>query len=144
MSDYDEQHSRIKSVFNLAEIPEVTGKSLQHYFKWLRLKLTYPCILTGIESMGYFNWEERYEFGYGNPKDYEKTKKERGSYQENYELQELDNAKVEEEWDILVTVVRVSDKKQFIIPLSELQATDESSENHQLLNDYTVWCVNWR
>ena len=144
MSDDDEQCSRIQSVFSLAEIPEVTEKTLEHYLKWLKLKLTCPCILTGIESMGYFSWEEQYEFGYGNLKDYEKIKKERGSYKENYKLQELDDAKVEKEWDILVPVVKVSDKKRFIIPLSELQAADESSENYQILNDYTVWYVNWR
>lgn len=144
MSDYDEQYSRIKSVFNLAEIPEVTEKNIKHYFGWLKLKLICPCILTGIESMGHFSWEEQYEFGYGNPKDYEKIKKERGSYKENYELKELDNAKVEGDWDILVSVVRVSDKKKFILPLSELQAADENSKSYQLLNDYTVWYVNWR
>jgi hypothetical protein len=68
MSDYDEQSSRIKSVFNLAEIPEVTEANLENYFGWLKRKLTFPLILTGVESMGYFSWEERYEFGYGKKK----------------------------------------------------------------------------
>ena len=144
MSAYDEQSSRIKSVFTLAETPEVTEANLEHYFGWIKHKLTFPLILTGIESMGYFSWEERYEFGYGNQKDYERLKKERGSYKESYELKTLDNAKIEEDWDILVPVVRVSDKRRFTIPLSELQAADENSENYQLLNDYTVWYVNWR
>ena len=143
MSDYDEQSARIQSVFNLAEISEVTEENLDHYLKWLKGKLKVPCILTGIESMGYFSWEERYEFGYGSQKDYERIKKERGSYHEQYELKTLDKAKVEEDWDILAPVVRVSDKKRFTIPLSELQAADKSSENYQLLNDYTVWYVNW-
>lgn len=144
MSDYDEQSSRIKSVFKLAEIPEVTEANVEHYFGWIKRKLMFPLILTGIESMGYFSWEERYEFGYGNQKDYERLKKERGSYKESYELKTLDNAKIEKDWDILVPVVRVSDKRRFTIPLSELQAADENSENYQLLNDYTVWYVNWR
>ena len=146
MSDYDERCARIQSVFQLDEIPEVTEKHLVHYFQWLKRQLTFPCLLTGIESMGYFSWEERYEFGYGSPKEYEKTKKKLGSYQENYELKSLDNAKIGGDWDsdILASVVRVSDKKQFTIPLSELQAVAESSENYQLLNDYTVWYVNWR
>ena len=143
MSDYDEQSARIQSVFNLAEISEVTEENLDHYLKWLKGKLKVPCILTGIESMGYFSWEERYDFGYGSQKDYERIKKERGSSHEQYELKTLDKAKVEEDWDILAPVVRVSDKKRFTIPLSELQAADNSSENYQLLNDYTVWYVNW-
>ena len=144
MSDYDEQSSRIKSVFNLAEIPEVTEANLENYFGWLKRKLTFPLILTGVESMGYFSWEERYEFGYGNKKDYERLKKERGSYKESYELKTLDKVKIEQDWDILVPVVRISDKRRFTIPLSKLQAADENSENYQLLNDYTVWYVNWR
>ena len=144
MSDYDEQSSRIKSVFNLAEIPEVTEANLENYFGWLKRKLTFPLILTGVESMGYFSWEERYEFGYGKKKDYERLKKERGSYKESYELKTLDKVKIEQDWDILVPVVRISDKRRFTIPLSELQAADENSENYQLLNDYTVWYVNWR
>jgi hypothetical protein len=143
MNDYDEQCSRIQSVFELGKIPEITEKNLGHYLRWLKLKLTFPCILTGIESMGYFSWEERYEFGYGSPKDYEKLKRERGSYKESYELQTLDKATVYKDRDILVPVVRVSDKKRFTIPLSELQASDKNSENYQLLNDYTVWYVNW-
>jgi len=145
MSDFDEQCARIQAIFpNFPEIPLVTGKCLEQFLQWLKRNLTVPCILTGIESMGYFSWEESYEFGYGSPKEYEKLKQENGSYTENYELQTLDNAKVEGEWDILVPVVRVSDQRKFTIPLSELQAADENSKNYQLLNDYTVWYVNWR
>jgi hypothetical protein len=146
MSDYDEQSARIQAVFNLDEIPEVSEEHLEHYLKWLNDKLTLPCLLTGIESMGYFGWEERYAFGYGSPKEYENTRRKRGSYKENYELKTLDKAEIGGawDWDILASVVRVSDKKRFTIPLSELQAVDESSENYQLLNDYTVWYVNWR
>jgi hypothetical protein len=146
VSNYDEQSERIQSVFNRSEIPEVSEKHLEHYLKWLKGKLTLPCLLTGIESLGYFGWEERYSFGYGSPKEYEKLKKQRGSYTESYELKTLDNAKIGGvlDWNILASVVRVSDQKQFTIPLSELQAIDESSKNYQLLNDYTVWYVNWR
>lgn len=143
MNDIDEKCSRIKSVFNLDEVPEITEKNLKHYLEWLKLKFTCPCTLTGIESMGYFSWEEKYDFGYGNPQRYMKMKKERGSYKEYYELQDFDNAKVKEDCDILVVVFRVSDRKRFIIPLSELKVVDENSDNYQLLNDYTVWFVNW-
>jgi len=146
MSDYDEQSARIQSVFNLDEIPEVSEEYLEHYRNWLKRKLTLPCLLTGIESMGYFGWEERYEFGYGSPKEYEETRKKQGSYKEHYELKTLDKAKIGGAWDsdILAPVVRVADQKRFTIPLSELQAVDENSKNYQLLHDYTVWYVNWR
>ncbi|WP_017712378.1 calcium-binding protein [Prochlorothrix hollandica] len=143
MGNYDTGTARIKSVFKLAEIPRVSEESLEHYLRWLKPKLICPCILTGIESMGYFSWEERYEFGYGNPKDYEKSKEKWGSYQEEYKLHSLGNAKVEHGRDISVPVARVSDKKQFVIPLSELEAVDKKSKNYRLLHDYSVWHVNW-
>ena len=144
MSKSDEQFDRINSVFGLSEIPEVTGRNLGKYFEYLKERLVCPCLLTGIESMGYFSWEERFEFGYGNQREYQRLRKERGSYQENYELQTLADAKVKGDFDIFVIVRRVPDNKRFTIPLSELKAVDEASENYQLLHDYTVWYVNWR
>jgi len=64
MNEYnDPQFERIKAVFNTQEILRVTGETLHRYFEYLKENLTCPCILTGIESMGYFSWEERYSFG---------------------------------------------------------------------------------
>jgi hypothetical protein len=144
MSEVDEQIERIKVVFNKPEIPAVTGSTLQHYCKYLRANLKCPCVLTGIESMGYFAWEERYEFGYGSKRDYQRMRQERGSYKDQYELRTLDNATVEADWDILVQVERIPHRKQFTIPLSELESVDKGTDNHKILNDYTVWYVNWR
>ena len=144
MSDYEEQSARIKSVFKVVnEIPDVNEKYASHYLEWLKQNLTLPCILTGIESMGYFGWEEKYEFGYGTKKQYEQYRKKYGSWREKYELKTLERAKVGGDRDILSSVVRLADKKRFVIPLSELQAVDESSEQYQILNDYTVWHVNY-
>ncbi|HNS45180.1 MAG TPA: calcium-binding protein [Alphaproteobacteria bacterium] len=143
MSEFDNpQFDRIKQVFGTAEIPVVTGATLNTYFEYLKVHLTCPCLLTGIESIGFFGWEERFEFGYGSKRDYERLRQERGSYHDHYRLKTLD-AVVDEEWDILVKVQRVPHRKQFTIPLSELQAVDKSSANYQLLNDYSVWFVNW-
>jgi hypothetical protein len=147
MSGYDEQIARIQAVFtDLDEIPQVSEDCLEHYLNWLKERLTVPCLLTGIESMGYFAWEEPYDFGYGSLEDYEEARKKRASYRDQYELKSLDKAKIGGSWesDILVPVVRAADKKRFTIPLSELEAVDEDSKNYQLLNDYTVWYVNWR
>lgn len=144
MSDADEQFERIKSVFGLSEIPDVTDKTIDKYLSFLKENLVCPCTLTGIESMGYFGWEERFEFGYGTEHEYNRLRKERGSYHDEYQLKTISNAVVEEDWDIIVQVHRLADKKQHKIPLSELQAVDEDSDNYWLLNDYTVWYVNWR
>ncbi len=139
----DPQEERIKAVFDTQEIPRVIGETLHIYFEYLKENLTCPCMLTGIESMGYFGWEERYAFGYGSKKEYERRRQENGSFRDKYELRTLDNATVDERWDILVNVQRIPHRKRFTIPLSELQAIGQSSRNYQLLHDYSVWFVNW-
>ena len=55
---YAEQEQRIKAIFGLPEIPEVNASTLLTYFHYIGDKLAVPCLLTGIESMGYFGWEE--------------------------------------------------------------------------------------
>ena len=92
--------------------------------------------------MKYFGWEARFEFGQGSEDEYQELRRQRGSYKEKYELHTLDDAEVDEGWDIVVNVHRVPYRKRFVIPLSQLQAVDRRSRNYQLLNDYTVWFVN--
>ncbi len=136
----DAQFERIQSVFGLNRIPGVEQAAIETYCAHLNKNLTCPCLLTGIESMGFFAWEERFEFGYGSKSEYERLKKEKGSYHDTYELKAFDGTV--DDRDILVKVRRVSDGKKFTIPLSKLQADDEASQNYQLLNDYSVWIVN--
>jgi len=92
--------------------------------------------------MGFFRWEERFSFGYGSQDEYEQLKKKKGSFRDTYELTEFDA--IADDWDILVNVYRIPRRKKFTIPLSELQVGDRASKNYQLLNDYTVWRVNWQ
>ena len=141
MSQYDEQEKRIKQVFGAKEIPAVTARTLRIYFASLKKNLVCPCLLTGIESMGFFDWEERFAFGYGSEEEHQQLRRERGSFNDHYELSTFD-AHVGV-WDILANVYRIPHRKKFTIPLSELQAVDKESLNYQLLNDYTVWFVNW-
>jgi len=144
MSNFNNpQSTRIKYVFGTAEIPRVTGPMLKVYFEYLKENLTCPCLLTGIQSMRFFGWEARFSFGHGSKKEYERLRRQEGSYQDKYELKVFD-AVVDETWDILVNVQRIPYRKRFTIPLSELQAVDKELANYQLLNDYTVWYVNWR
>lgn len=137
------QFERIKAVFNTQEVLRVTGETLYIYFEYLKESLTCPCMLAGIESMGYFGWEERYSFGYGSKEEYERLRKENGSFRDKYELRTLEDAMVDEEWDILVNVQRIPYRKRFTIPLSELQVIDKTSHNYRLLHDYSVWFVNF-
>ena len=144
MNEFDEQVERIKAVFKTSKPPVVTDSTLRKYFKYLKANLICPSILTGIESIGYFGWEERFAFGFGSKRTYKRLRKERGSLNDEYELRTLASASVKKDWDIIVNVERITDRKQFKIPLSELEAADEKSDTHKLLNDYTVWFVNWR
>ena len=133
----------ITQVFGTDEIPHVTPKTLKVYFDYLQKHLSLPCILTGIESIGYFGWEERFEFGRGTKKEYEKLREERGSLHDNYELATLGNARLDRDSGIVVVVNRLPKRKRFEIPLSELKAEDTATDNYDLLDDYSVWFVNW-
>ena len=137
----DAQFERIKKVFGKDEIPSVSASTIKTYFRYLKNHLTCPCLVTGIESIGFFRWEERFSFGYGSQDEYEQLRKKKGSFRDAYELAELEGEA--DDWDIFVTVYRIPHRKKFTIPLSELEAIEKASQNYQLLNDYTVWRVNW-
>jgi len=134
----------ITQVFGTDEVPDVTPNTLKVYFEYLQKHLSLPCILTGIESIGYFGWEERFEFGHGSKREYEKLRKERGSLNDKDELRTMGNAWINEDLDIVVVVNRLPKHERFEIPLSELEAEDKASNNYQLLDDYSVWFVNWQ
>lgn len=84
-----------------------------------------------------------YTFGPGSAKEYEQLKKRRASYTDTYALLGF-NDEVDPEDGILVHVRRLADKKKFTLTLSDLQATGKQTKNYQLLDDFTVWFVNWR
>jgi hypothetical protein len=141
MSDFDKQEKRIAEVFDEDEVPWVGDDTLTTYLDYLKKNVKLPCRVTGIEDMGYFGWEEYYCFGPGSKIEYERLKKSRASFMDTFELLSFDDELYEE--GILVNVKRVSDKKKFVIPLAELEAEDKKSKNYQLLDDYSVWFVNY-
>jgi hypothetical protein len=100
-----------------------------------------PCQLTGIED---FEWGELYVFGFGSKREYEELKKTQPSYTDKFNLIDF-IADIDDEYDgIFVNAQRLSDKKEFILPLADLKSTDKKSKNYQLLDDYSVWFVNNR
>ncbi len=141
MSKPDEQEKRIAQILSDDETNEdqlwKTSKTLEKYYKYLKENLDSPCIMTGIED---FSWEERYVFGYGSKKEYEKLKNDRPSYTDIFELIAFENEVHEQ---IFVKVKRQSDGKTFIIELDTLEAIDTTSKNYQILDDYAVWYVNY-
>ena len=75
--------------------------------------------------------------------EYEKLKKTQPSHADTYELLGF-NDTVKEDFGIVVYVKRLSDKMKFTLPLADLKATDEQSNNYQLLDDFSAWFVNYR
>ena len=50
---------------------------------------------------------------------------------------------IEDMEGLMVRVKRKSDRKRFVIPLAELKAMDKKSLNYRLLDDYSIWFVNY-
>jgi len=156
-SSGDEQDDRILKVLKARSENEarVNRVNVEKYFEYLRNNIEMPCILTGIESAGCFSWEEYYTFGPGKKKKYEKLKRKYPSYTDEYELLGFDG--FDEEEGILVQVITICDKvklnlqfitisgrKKYAFPLADLEAVDKNSNNSQMLDDYSVWFVNYR
>jgi len=138
--NFKNQEKRIEAIFQ--DKTEDLSKRLETiniYKEYLDQNLSYPIELTGIED---FNWEEFYLLGPGSKKEYEKLKKSNPSYLDTFILE-----KISEQYDeydgLIVEVIRVTDKKRFQIPLSELKSTNKRSKNYKLLDDYSVWIVNF-
>jgi hypothetical protein len=140
MGKYEKQENRIIVILGTKKL-DVTRKTLSTYLAYLKNHIEVPCQLTGIED---FEWEEAYVFGFGSKREYEELKKTQPSYTDKFNLIDFIDD-IDDEYDgIFVNVQRLSDKKQFILPLADLKSTDKKSKNYQLLDDYSVWFVNNR
>jgi hypothetical protein len=140
MGEYEKQEKRIIVILGTKKL-DVTRKTLSTYLKYLKNHVETPCQLTGIED---FEWEEAYVFGFGSKREYQELKKTQPSYTDKFNLIDFIDD-IDDEYDgIFVNVQRLSDKKQFILPIADLKSTDKKSKNYQLLDDYSVWFVNNR
>jgi len=130
-----------------AQIREVLGsqvsaspkKQLNCYLNYLKRHVENPCHLTGVDE---FEWEEKYLFGSGSRSQYEKLKKHNPSHSDIFLLVRFSN-KFDLEDGIKVEVQRLSDGKNFTLPLVELEGTEPDSSNYQLLEDYSLWFLNY-
>jgi hypothetical protein len=117
---------------------KVSKESLESYRSYIQKNIVFPCELTGRED---FDWEEIYIFGPGDENEYAELKKTKPSYTDTYTFMSFDD-QIEEMDGLMVKVKRISDYKQFVLPLADLKVTDVSSSNHQLVHDYAAWFVN--
>lgn len=143
--DDEEMDAQDKRIMEIVGDPVEADfdESIDAFYKYLKANLSFPCEVTGIED---FEWEEYYLLGGGDKAEYERLKKERPSYRDRYQLLNVHHSD-ESEWamgngDLVASVRRNSDKKKFVLGLSELKATDKKSKNYELLDDYSVWFVN--
>ncbi|MEZ4525758.1 MAG: calcium-binding protein [Desulfobacterales bacterium] len=120
----------------------VGDENLGRYLKYLKKETVFPVTVTGIEDMGCFGWEERYTFGGGSRSEYENLKKKYPSFTDKYELLSF-SEDFDEDEGLCAEVRRISDGKKFTLPLADLKTVEKNSKNSQLLDDYTVWYVNF-
>lgn len=132
------QENRIAKILDSSNT-FVNKENLEKYRKYLIEKLKGQVILSGIED---FPWEEKYVFGFGSEEEYKALKKKNPSYTDKYKLLKIEPLNTDFP-DLLARLSRRSDLRKFTIPLSTLKSIDPESENYQLLNDFSVWIVNY-
>lgn len=138
--DFKKQEKRIESVFSPhADDISRSSETIEIYKNYLEKNLNFPIELTGIED---FNWEEFYVFSTGDKDEYEELKKTNPSYTDIFIMNRLDDY-FDDQYGVFAKVTRLKDKRKFQIPLADLKTVESDSKNHQLLDDYAVWTVNY-
>ncbi|MCU0517825.1 MAG: calcium-binding protein [Oscillatoria sp. Prado101] len=135
----EEFEKRLKAILGTKQL-EIGETTLKRYLEFLKKNVRLPCPVKACQE---FEWEEFYLYGPGSKKEYEKLKKIRPSHTDRFQIIRFED-KIESEDDgILVEVERLTDKKNFMLNLYELEAVDEESASAELLDDYAVWFVNY-
>ena len=145
MTQLDAQDARIDEIIGDDQEAEFDD-CLNKFYDHLESSLKLPCDVTGSED---FRWEAFYVIGPGDPKEHERLRKNQPSYEDTFELLEIEQGIVSDwmmyhDGDVAAHVRRKTDAKEFYLGLAEIEAVDKESRNHQLLNDYAVWFVNNR
>ena len=138
MSDCEMQDTRIEAILGEDNL-DVSDESLILYRSYLQKSIVKPCEL---KCSGQCEWENYYIFGLGDKKEYEELRKSRPSCKDIFMFMSFDTF-IDDTAGLMVKVKRVSDRKQFVMPLADLEATDEKSSNYKLIDDYAYWYVNY-
>ena len=129
--------SKIRKILGTKKINANFENSIK-YLNYLKQNMQFPCHVTGIEE---FEWEEEYIMGFGTKKEYARLKKTQPSYTDSFTINRVEDLILHED-GIFAQVQRVSDRKNFLLLLAELESVDAMSPNNQLLDDYSVWYIN--
>jgi hypothetical protein len=135
------QFKRIELIFN-DRFNDISRRleTLEYYKSYLEENLSFPVRLTGIED---FDWEEYYLLGPGDKREYEQLKLTQPSYKDIFSMSRIDSD-YDEAYGLFAKVTRLSDKKRFQLPLMDLKAVDKNSKEWELLDDYSVWFINYQ
>ena len=72
--------------------------------------------------------------------EYKELKKTRPSYTDEFDLLGILDPQDD---DLIAKILRISDGKIFHMELSWLKCTDKKSPEYVMLNDYSIWYVNY-
>jgi hypothetical protein len=137
MNEEKAQEIRIEHILGENNL-KVSYDSLEKFRSHIQSNIVFPCDLTGRED---FNWEEIYLYGGGDKNEYAELKKTNPSFTDTYTFMSFDD-EGEAVDGLMVKVKRLSDRKQFVLPLADLKVSDKATSNHELIHDYAVWYVN--
>ncbi len=134
--DEDEFELELKKILVTSDL-EVNEENLNRYLQFLKARIKPSYKLTGN---GAFDWEEEYMRGGKSKKEYEKLKKQRPSYTDTFSLVQFCDVGTE---GIMVKVERTSDRRQFILPLIDLEVTTEDPQHFELMENYLLWFFSY-
>jgi hypothetical protein len=106
----------------IGEVDVDGDEALRRWYRYLTSRLMLPCDVTGIED---FQWEEFFILGPGDNAEYKRLQQNQPSYRDVFELTCISLGS-ESRWclvpdELKAHVRRKSDKKEFVLGLSELK-----------------------
>ena len=140
--DFEAAFRRIDAIIGDEDDP---SKGAEIWLDYFHTHLALPCDVTGVED---FRWEEPYVLGVGDPREYRRLCRQQPSYSDVFILESIEADAADSDWamcrdDLGARVTRQSDRRLFVLGLSELKAIDHQ-RNEQLLHDYSIWFANYR
>ena len=137
---FKENFKRIEQILG-AKFSDTSRRieTLEYYKTYLSRELQFPVEVTGRED---FSWEEFYVLGPGDKREYEILKRTRASYTDILRMTRL-SIHCEVDYGLFAHFTRISDRKRFELPLADFKAVNQKSVEAELLEDYSVWFVNY-